>query len=86
MTVSRWFIPRIGVVDSKGTSVVTGHRYDQVIFKVSIINNHTREDPTHGHHQMFNNEIRLIILLRLTVAFPLPLATEHVFPSFLPVF
>ena len=61
MTVSHWFIPRIGVVDSKGTSIVTGHRYDQVIFKVSIINNHTREAPTHGHHQMVNTEIRLII-------------------------
>ena len=23
--------------------------------------NNTREDPTHGHHQMFNIEIRLII-------------------------
>ena len=23
--------------------------------------NHTREDPTHGHHQMVNAEIRLII-------------------------
>ena len=61
MTVSRWFIPRIGVVDSKGTSIVTGHKYQQVIFKVSIISNHTREDPTHGHHQMVNTEIKLII-------------------------
>ena len=61
MTVSRWFIPKAGVVDSKGTSIVTGHKYQQVIFKVSIISNHTREDPTHGHHQMVNTKIRLLI-------------------------
>ena len=24
-------------------------------------NNNTREDPTHGHHQMVNTKIRLII-------------------------
>ena len=33
-------------------------------FNITVIqssSNNTREDSTHGHHQMVNNEIRLII-------------------------
>ena len=28
---------------------------------IQPVSNNTREDPTHGHHQMVNTEIRLII-------------------------
>ena len=30
---------------------------------VIVHSNNTREDSTHGHHQMVNNEIRLIIFI-----------------------
>ena len=30
------------------------------------VNNNTREDSTHGHHQMVNTEIRLIIFFAAT--------------------
>ena len=35
--------------------------YDQCIFLAKLYSNNTREDSTHGQHQMVNTEIRLII-------------------------
>ena len=51
----------LGVQDEAGQRLIEFYQENTQVMQTSSSNN-TREDFTHGHHQMVNTEIRLIIL------------------------
>ena len=50
----------IGVQNEAGQRITEFCQENALVITNTSFNN-TREDSTHGHHQMVNNEIRLII-------------------------
>ena len=50
----------LGVQDETGQRLIEFCQENTLVIATPSSNN-TKEDSTHGHHQMFNTEIRLII-------------------------
>ena len=50
----------LGVQNEAGQRLIEFCQEDALVIANTLFNN-TREDSTHGHHQMVNTEIRLII-------------------------
>ena len=51
----------LGVQNEAGQRLIEFHQENALVIANTLFNN-AREDSTHGHHQMVNTEIRLIIL------------------------
>ena len=51
----------LGVQNEAGQRLIDFCQENTLVIAIPCSNN-TREDSTHGHHQMVNTEIRLIIL------------------------
>ena len=52
----------LGVQNEAGQRLIEFFQENALVIANTLFNN-TREDSTHGHHQMVNTEIRLIIFL-----------------------
>ena len=50
----------LGVQNEAGQRLIEFHQENALVIANTLSNN-TREDSTHGHHQMVNTKIRLII-------------------------
>ena len=50
----------LGVQNEAGQKLIEFCQENEVVIANTLFQ-HTREDSTHGHHQMVNTEIRLII-------------------------
>ena len=50
----------LGVQNEAGQMLIEFHQENILVIANSLFHN-TREDSTHGHHQMVNTEIKLII-------------------------
>ena len=52
----------LGVQNEAGQKLIEFCQENALVIANTLSSNNTREDTTHGHHQMVNTEIRLIIL------------------------
>ena len=50
----------LGIQNEAGQRLIE-FRQENALVIANTLSNNTREDSTHGHHQMVNTEIRLII-------------------------
>ena len=51
----------LGVQNEAGQRLIEFCQENTLVIEKTPSSNNKREDSTHGHHQMFNTEIRLII-------------------------
>ena len=51
----------LGVQNEAGQRLIEFCQENTLVIANTLFQQHEREDSTHGHHQMVNNEIRLII-------------------------
>ena len=52
---------RLGVWTEAGQRLIEFYQENTLVTANTLFQQHNREDSTHGHHQMVNTDIRLII-------------------------